>query len=396
MDFFTENDTIDTEIHATPNIECQLDKYNVNEYFTHKQIPEKALFIPLIFANKIKQFYKSNIDIPLLIYGVKGCGKVTAVLGLINNYVSKMITSDNIQRINNIYYMKILDKEYNKLLAYENLYYLNIDILANAGEILSYIKYLYKLSKGRSIDGVKKLIIISHIDKCNTETQKYINYILDKLTVNVSYIFTITNLNNITKKINTYCAKLHFGYLNTDEFRKVFLYNYNHIFEKKYCDNEYMTQYYQIYINNHYNIGNTISQIKYLIYTNNLSMEHITLNSNTSTKSNQSLMYTIVNSFIKHYIKLSTINNALDIRKYLYTLLTLNIDLLDFIKMLIKQIICSDTLINNKKINNEIKAIIISKASDLSHQLPKNNKEVINVETFLYNIIYIIFSNIQK
>ena len=35
---------------------------------------------------------------------------------------------------------------------------------------------MYKLSKGRSIDGNKKIIIISHIDKCNKEAQKYINY----------------------------------------------------------------------------------------------------------------------------------------------------------------------------------------------------------------------------
>ena len=136
MDFFLENETQDAEleIKTTPDIELQMDKYNNDEYFIQQNIPELALFVPSIFANKLKLFYASNIDMPLLIYGMKGCGKITAILGLINNvpdYVSNLMNSDDMRKFNNIYYMKVIDNEYNKLLAYENLYYLNIDILVN-------------------------------------------------------------------------------------------------------------------------------------------------------------------------------------------------------------------------------------------------------------------------
>ena len=67
----------------------------------------------------IKKFYKSNLDIPLLIYGLKGCGKLTAILGLINHLPGYLPDIENIydaRKINNLYYMKILDREYEKFI----------------------------------------------------------------------------------------------------------------------------------------------------------------------------------------------------------------------------------------------------------------------------------------
>ena len=204
MESFIENDLLEQEIDITSNIDFQLDKYNDQEYFSKKQIPENAIFAPTIFINKLKRFYESNLDIPLLIYGLKGCGKLTAILGLMNNvpvYFPEIEDKYDSRKTNNLYYMKILDKEYEKLLVYENLYYLNIDILSNANEIIMYLKHIYKISKGKSIDGNTKIIVISNIEKCNTESQKYINFILDKLNGNTSYIFNTTKLNNINTKI---------------------------------------------------------------------------------------------------------------------------------------------------------------------------------------------------
>ena len=64
--------------------------------------------------------------------------------------------------------------------------------------------------------------------------------------------------------------------------------------------------------------------------------------------------------------------------------------------MLIKQLITNkDESVVFSKLNNNLKLLIINKASELSHELPKNSKEVINVEKFIYNIIYIIYSEEQ-
>ena len=92
-------------------------------------------------------------------------------------------------------------------------------------------------------------------------------------------------------------------------------------------------KYYKIYINNQYNIGTTISQIKYIIDTKDITLEKL-----KTDEFRQSLMYNITKNFIKKKLKLSSVNNALDIRKFLYTLLSLNIDLLEFCKYLIKQL----------------------------------------------------------
>lgn len=279
--------------------------------------------------------------------------------------------------------MKILDNEHQKLLIYENLYYLNIGILSTTSEISQYLKYIYKISKSRSIDGTKKIIIISHIEKCSEEAQKYINYILDKLNATTSYIFITTKLNNITNKIKTTCARINFGYLTESEFITIFKFNYKdktHIFNSKYLINTYLKQYYQIYVNNHYNIGNTLNQIKYIIET-----QDITLDKLKTDEFIKSLMYNITKNFIKKRLKLSNVSTALEIRKFLYTLLSLNIDLLDFAKMLVK-------LLLESKINNKSKELIIEKAGLLSSEITSINKEVISVESFIYSTIYIIYS----
>jgi DNA polymerase III delta prime subunit len=390
MDAFLEGDFGETEVKSTPNIEFQLDKYNEKEYISKKQIPEEALFVPYVFLTKLKKFFQGNLDIPLLIYGLKGCGKLTTVLGLINHFPGYLQDIENIydaRKINNLYYMKILDREYEKLLVYENLYYLNIDILSNTTEIGLYLKHIYKIGKNRSIDGGKKVIIIAHIEKCNTEAQKYINFILDKLNANTSYIFTTTKLNNLEYKIKSSCARINFGYLDEKEFSRIFTFNYNTTnnttsgsFESKHFLPAYIKNYYQIYVNNHYNIGNTISQIKYIIETQDITLEKL-----KTDEYRQSLMHNIVKNFIKKKLKLSTVNSALEIRKFLYTLLSLNIDLLEFSKYLTKQLLAS-------KINDNSKALIINKAGELSYEFKKINKEVISVESFIYDIIHIIYT----
>jgi hypothetical protein len=115
----------------------------------------------------------------------------------------------------------------------------------------------------------------------------------------------------------------------------------------------------------------------------------ITIDKLQTDEYKQSLMYNIVKNFIKKKLKLSTINTALDIRKFLYTLLSLNIDLLEFCKVLVKELI-------GRKLNDNTKRLIIEKAGILSNEISLINKEVISVESFLYNIIHIIYSGGQE
>ena len=142
-----------------------------------------------------------------------------------------------------------------------------------------------------------------------------------------------------------------------------------------------MNKYYEIYKNNNYNIGNTIAQIKYLLCNKEINLTR----GNEGNDLTESLMDKIVRNFIKKRIKLSTVNNALEIRKILYTLLSLNINLLDFSKTIIKQLITG-------KLNDKIKLKILEQGKILSIDLQHVNKDVIAVETFIYALINIIYS----
>lgn len=375
--FLDDNTNYEPELDSTPNIDFQLNRFYDNEPAKSKHIPESALFTTPRNREWIKSIYHAGIDIPILLNGVAGCGKLTLLMGLINQ--SPIYLPDRANnltdptRINNAIYLKSLDREYPKLLCYENLFLVNIKTLNNNTEITSYIKYIHKLSRTRSIDMAKKIFIITHLEICNDDQQRYIAMMLDKITERATYLITTTRINGINRKITSSCACINFGHLDKTTFCEIFLANYKSIFSREVLTKQQLEKYYQIYNNNNYNIGNTIAQIKYI------------LASGGGNDVNEPIMLTIVKNFIKKYMKLAPVKSALDIRRILYTLLSINIDLLEFCKLIISELLSS-------KLNSRIKAGIIERGGILSRDLVGINKDVIAVETFIYSLINIIYS----
>ena len=404
-DFF-DGETYEPEVNTTPNIEFQINKFDEKEPLFQKCISIQNLFATSDYITKIKSLYENNIDIPILVYGVQGIGKLTSIICLLQylpSYLSDI--SDNTKKLNNIHYFKILDSDFNKIFFYENIYYLNIEILNNNNEILSYLKYIYKIAKTSNINIFnndddlsklieKKIIIITHINKCNDESLRYISYMLDKMNGQVSYIFTSDSINTLDKKIISLCTPIHYKYLDEISFIKIFKTNYKQIFTK---DNHklipsILKQFYHIYIANKYNIGNTISQIKYHI--NNEGVLFL------KDKTNKlSLLSKIADNFIKKKLILSNISSALEIRRFLYILLSLNIKLIIFVKEVVRQLINYNSNHNSNSnfiLNNTKKNIIIEKSSLLTTEINKANKEIIIVETFFYDIITIMYDDSIK
>ena len=393
MDTFTvesaENSNNNEEhMEITPNIEFQLNKFDTNEYFKHKHIPEKALFTNEDTIHKLKSFYTTNCDIPLLIYGKKGIGKLTCIINLLVNIPCYLPTFNNEDKVNNINYFKQFENDYPKLLFYENIFFLNLKVLHNNTDILENLQFLYKLSKSKTFDeDEKKIIIISNIQLCNNEAQHYINFMIDKISLHSSYLFTSTTLTQIDNKIKTSCSLIGFKPLNELSFCKLFKTNFKKSFYNKdnsqiILTNTILKQFYSIYSSNNYNIGTTIAQIKYNIDVNGI--EFLENKQNTI-----SLLSLIAKKFIKTKLILSTVNSALDIRKFLYTLVSLNIDLIIFVKEVIKQL-C------NTKLHFNIKTKIIEDLNTLLKDIIYCNKDVIIVETFFYKIIPIIYSTNTK
>ena len=393
MDDFLSNDKENSNnneehMEITPNIEFQLNKFDTNEYFKHKHIPEKALFTNEDTIHKLKSFYTTNCDIPLLIYGKKGIGKLTCIINLLVNIPCYLPTFNNEDKVNNINYFKQFENDYPKLLFYENIFFLNLKVLHNNTEILENLQFLYKLSKSKTFDeDEKKIIIISNIQLCNNEAQHYINFMIDKISLHSSYLFTSTTLTQIDNKIKTSCSLIGFKPLNELSFCKLFKTNFKKSFYNKdnsqiILTNTILKQFYSIYSSNNYNIGTTIAQIKYNIDVNGI--EFLENKQNTI-----SLLSLIAKKFIKTKLILSTVNSALDIRKFLYTLVSLNIDLIIFVKEVIKQL-C------NTKLHFNIKNQIIEDLNTLLKDIIYCNKDVIIVETFFYKIIPIIYSTNTK
>ena len=195
---------------------------------------------------------------------------------------------------------------------------------------------------------------------------------LDKISTNASYIFTTYSKNTINKKILSSCASINFKYLNETEFIKIFKINFKNELAK---DNHTLTtpilnHFYELYVENKYNLGNTLSQIKYHLVNEGIKF--------LKDKDNKvSLLSKIANNFIKKKLILSNVSGALEIRKFLYILLSLNVKLIIFVKEVVRQL-------NNSKLNSNVKCMILNKSSILSGEIVDSNKEIV----IIINIIF--------
>jgi hypothetical protein len=370
--------------NTTPHLAFQLNRFQPGEPFANKRVPTTALFASRAFLDKIRCFYNTTLDLPVLISGLPGCGKLTTLLGMLplcDAYVPSILDRMDSRIVNNLTQLKSLDENnFPKILIYANLYVCNIALLTNNTEIITYLEQIYKLARSRSIDASRKIFVICHIELCTHEHQRYITFMLDKINSTTSYILTTTHCNQIDKKIRTFCANLRFEYPSELEFVDIFKANFKSILEQKHITTYYMKKYWEIYKNNKWNIGRTIAQIKWLLSCQDISLERLKLD-----EYNNSLLNNIVANFIKKKMKLGVLEGALEIRRFVYTLLSINIDVVEFVQCLVRQLLTS-------RINTVSKYKILEKAGTFSACLPKMNKELIALETFLYELIYIVYS----
>ena len=383
MDAFLGEDnsqTTEVKVETTPNIEFQLSKYGANEYLAGKLIPEQALFIHPDTKQQLQNIYQHNLDIPILIHGPPSCGKLTAIVGMLPIIPTYLEGQDPASRINNFEYFKILDAEYNKILYYENVFYLNMAILNNHTEIIDYLNKLNSIAKSRGIDDEKKIIIINHLEQCTDEEQKYVAYMIDKLNSYIAYIFLTTSPNKINKKVVTSCAKIFFKHLDESCFTSIFKYAFSKSHDKKSLTSNHLKHYYKIYIGNNYNLGNTLAQIKYYL------AQHGPDFIKDKTLNTKSLISQIATNFIKKRLVLSPVgNSAMDIRQSLYTMVSLNMDMIAFVKEVVKQIM-------TKKIDLDKKIKILEKANNISRDMKNINKEIVLMESFFYDIVGLIYN----
>ena len=72
----------------------------------------------------------------------------------------------------------------------------------------------------------------------------------------------------------------------------------------------------------------------------------------------------------------------------MYILLSINIDVVEFVQCVVRQLLAS-------RISASAKLKVIEKAGKFSVSFPKMNKELIALETLLYELIYVVYSGGQ-
>ena len=156
----------------TPNIDFQL----LNQTSLPQQcltvdsksirLSEINLFATTLYLDNLKKLILSRFDIPLLIYGQPGTGKLTSLLTMIK-YLPEYMQDYNIDNIDNIDTklncidrFTIYNNEWYRLMYLDNVYYLNLNLFLNDTDKLEYLKYIYKISKAQSFDKKKKIFTI--------------------------------------------------------------------------------------------------------------------------------------------------------------------------------------------------------------------------------------------
>ena len=209
--------------------------------------------------------------------------------------------------------------------------------------------------------------------------QKKLSNMIEKYSCNVSFIFTVSSIDRIIPKIKSLVCKINYKSLSKNEFKSAFNHNFKNFFEddeifqnnKKYI----LDKFYQIYLNNEHNIGNTLHQINFLYLNEKINKKELGKKINLMSIYNQ-LSIQMLNMLIQS----KKLSDYTMIRSKLYKYNTLNLDKIMLVKKILQNIASIDNM------DNELKHEIMSLGNDFSKSYTKSDKSIIVLETFIIHL----------
>lgn len=337
-------------------------------------IDEKLIYVKKNIFNKLKNLFKSNSTIPIIIYGNKGIGKFTLLLTLLSHtelYYGSIYKYKRIKH-NDISLFNIYSDNYSKLYKYSNLYYLNFDNLTNSEE-QKYLNFINSISIVKTIDSGVKIFILKNIHTLSNLCQLSLFSIIEKSYTNNLFLMTTSKLNKVCKKLNSLCLCWRYPVLNMNEFIKKIKSNYENIYTSE--ELTHTDKFYQIYRNNQFKLSSTFLQIEHLRQNNLLNKESLNIKK-TVMSLEQMLISNIVNEYFINY----SMNNIILLRKQLNMLLSLNIDILSLVTTMAN-------LLLNSKLSFQIKKELVDSIQEFNNNYSKSDKDVIHLETLFISII---------
>ena len=345
--------------------------------FIDYNVKKSELFINDNTYQTMKNLFSNIYNQPLLINGLPQIGKGLAIFHMLQYLPYFNIDIEPKYKYNDIRFFNTYDHdEYQKILCYQNCYYIDMKLFLLSENNLP-IKFLLKKSGNyKSLDGNSKIVIIKNINLLNNNNQRQLANIIERYQHNHLFIMTTSRLSNIVDKIISLSLNIKYAFLNKENFTKVFKNNFNHLIKKK--DDTIIEGLYLIYEQNNYNISRTLHQIYYLFEDNKIDKKFF------KNKINYiSLQTFIISNIINKFCTQNKISVLEELRKSLYLLNSLNINLLSIVKDTIQLLLVS-------KISDKKKSLIIDLGSNYSIDINNADREIIHFENFFLKITQII------
>lgn len=343
-------------------------------------VPNKSeLFLNDNTKSKILNLFKSNATQPIILQGLPQSGKCSAIFSMLsklNIYCPNIKEEDKLIDVR--FFQSYPNEKYNKILKFQNCYYINLKhlLITENSIILDFL--LDKCGNYKSLDGGCKIFIICNIHLLSTINQKKLANIVENYYCNYLFIMTTSKPVRVNIKLRSLSTFVLFPKLNFEEFTNIFSKNFKHLLKKQ--ELQCLDKLYSIYQNNNYNLQHTLYQISFL-----KSQGKLTLKTFDKRKNYISLQKIIVGNIINKYCTQSNISNLEELRKVLLTIISLDLDLESFIKDTIKLLLTTG-------IDDQKKHKIINLGSVFSQNLYNADRPIIHFENFFIELIIIINS----
>lgn len=147
--------------------------------------------------NKIKNFVGVEKQIPfnLLLNGASGVGKLTIIKAILNEVYN--IPEDKPDILSNL-------KEYHNipfLFHYQNIYFVNFNLVRTNNEIDTIITKLKKISGSKGLDLLSKVFVLLHIDNLGIRHQINLSIIIEKYINNIKILCTSNSFLRVIPKL---------------------------------------------------------------------------------------------------------------------------------------------------------------------------------------------------
>jgi len=318
---------------------------NISDYiFINNKIDnDNQLFCKDSTISLVKNMMLNEIEIPIIIHGLEGIGKKKLIFHMLK-YLPNF-REDNMYI--NIEKLKLLDiEQYSNLYYYNNVYFYNCKYEKN-DKISKLIDNINKIFKSKLFIDSKKIFIMSNFDKLSKNNQLKLSNYVEKYYQNVSFIFTTSSLVKSDNKLKSLSFIIKYIPLNKNEFVTSFCNNFNMFFEDSYNllnKDFFLDKFYQIYVNNEYNIGNTLHQINYLYLKEYINKKELNKKINIL-----SIYETISIKLVNILLKYKKIKDLSIIRKKIFDINVMGLNLFKIVKIMIKNLINIDNLDSNLK-----------------------------------------------